>query len=292
LICWDQWFPEGARLTAMAGAEILFYPTAIGWHPSEKAEYGDGPARLVGVDAALPRGRQRLLRGAPNRIGHEHDLGHQKAKPVNPDGIEFWGQSFVSAPNGKILASGFGGSGSRFWWSPVTSTWSSSLGPTGRSCATGASTPTAASPNGFWAMAKLKRPAKTPKALGYSFPPEWAPHRGTWLSWPRPEGISFPDRYHTILPNLAEIVRQIGKRERVEINVPNGNWERLVQVVLREHRVPLDAVHFHRIKTNECWCRDHGPAFVLKPRARQTAGGGGRLGVQRLGRQVPALRRR
>ncbi|MBK6687599.1 MAG: agmatine deiminase family protein [Deltaproteobacteria bacterium] len=121
-------------------------------------------------------------------------------------------------------------------------------------------------------MAKLKRPAKTPKALGYHFPPEWAPHRGTWLSWPRPEGISFPDRYHTILPNLAEIVRQIGKRERVEINVPNGNWERLVQVVLREHRVPLDAVHFHRIKTNECWCRDHGPAFVLKPgRGKQRA---------------------
>lgn len=114
-------------------------------------------------------------------------------------------------------------------------------------------------------MAKPKRPAKTPKALGYRFPPEWAPHRGTWLSWPRPEGISFPDRYHTILPNLAEIVRQIGKRERVEINVPNGNWERLVQVVLREHRVPLEPVHFHRIKTNECWCRDHGPAFVLKP---------------------------
>lgn len=103
LICWDQWFPEGARLTAMAGAEILFYPTAIGWHPSEKAEYGEAQHdswELMQRSHAVANG---CFVCAPNRIGHELILDAKK-KPVNPDGIQFWGQSFVSAPNGKILA--------------------------------------------------------------------------------------------------------------------------------------------------------------------------------------------
>src|SRR5690348_7592082 len=105
---------------------------------------------------------------------------------------------------------------------------------------------------------------RTPAALGYSFPPEWHPHAGTWFSWPRPEGISFPDKYHTVPENLARIIREIAPRERVEINVPNGNYEHLVRQQLAEHGCPTRNVFFHRIKTNESWCRDHGPAFVLR----------------------------
>src|SRR6185312_7340287 len=113
-------------------------------------------------------------------------------------------------------------------------------------------------------MAKLKVLSKTPASLGYSFPPEWHPHTATWFSWPRPEGISFPDKYHTIPESLARIMREIAPRERVEINVPNGNWEYLVRQQLREHSCPTENVFFHHIKTNESWCRDHGPAFVLR----------------------------
>jgi agmatine deiminase len=105
---------------------------------------------------------------------------------------------------------------------------------------------------------------KTPAALGYSFPPEWAPHRATWFSWPRPEGISFPDKYHTVPENLARIIREIAPRERVEINVPNGNYATLVRSLLERYECPVRNVYFHYIKTNESWCRDHGPAFVLK----------------------------
>ena len=105
---------------------------------------------------------------------------------------------------------------------------------------------------------------RTPASLGYSFPPEWSPHTATWLSWPRPEGISFPDKYQTVPENLARIVREIAAREAVHINVPNGNYQRIVSQQLAEHGCPLRNVHFHHIKTNECWCRDHGPAFVLK----------------------------
>jgi N-carbamoylputrescine amidase len=101
LICWDQWYPEGARLTALQGAEILFYPTAIGWHPSEKAEYGEAQHdswELIQRSHAVANGCYVV---APNRIGHEHILGLD-GKPVNADGIQFWGQSFMAAPNGQV----------------------------------------------------------------------------------------------------------------------------------------------------------------------------------------------
>lgn len=117
-------------------------------------------------------------------------------------------------------------------------------------------------------MAKLKVHEKTPREMGYSFPAEWERHEGTWFSWPRPEGISFPDKYHTVPANLAAIIKEIVPRERVHINVPNGNWEYIVRELLEKHEVPLKNVRFHHIPTNESWCRDHGPAFVVKKGGR------------------------
>jgi N-carbamoylputrescine amidase len=96
LVCWDQWYPEGARLTAMQGAEILFYPTAIGWHPKEKAEYGvnqHGAWELIQRSHGVANG---CYVAVPNRIGLE--------SPVGGDGLEFWGQSFVAGTSGQILA--------------------------------------------------------------------------------------------------------------------------------------------------------------------------------------------
>jgi N-carbamoylputrescine amidase len=95
LICWDQWYPEAARLTALQGAEILFYPTAIGWHPSEKAREGvkqHDAWETVQRGHAIANG---CYLAAPNRIGHEKLSG---------EGIEFWGQSFVAGTSGEILA--------------------------------------------------------------------------------------------------------------------------------------------------------------------------------------------
>jgi N-carbamoylputrescine amidase len=96
LICWDQWYPEGARLTAMQGAEILFYPTAIGWHPQEKTEYGvnqHGAWETIQRSHAVANG---CYVAAINRIGTE--------TPIGGPGIEFWGQSFVAGTSGQILA--------------------------------------------------------------------------------------------------------------------------------------------------------------------------------------------
>jgi N-carbamoylputrescine amidase len=102
LICWDQWYPEGARLTALQGAEILFYPTAIGWHAAEKAEHGVAQHQsweLIQRSHAVANGCYVC---SPNRIGVEKILD-AKGKPASPDGIEFWGQSFIAGPDGQIL---------------------------------------------------------------------------------------------------------------------------------------------------------------------------------------------
>jgi N-carbamoylputrescine amidase len=95
LVCWDQWYPEGARLTSLQGANVLFYPTAIGWHPSEKAQYGAAQLdawRTIQRSHAIANG---VYVAAVNRIGFE-------GPPES--GIEFWGNSFVADPFGQIIA--------------------------------------------------------------------------------------------------------------------------------------------------------------------------------------------
>jgi N-carbamoylputrescine amidase len=98
LVCWDQWYPEGARLTAMQGAEILFFPTAIGWHPAEKAKYGvkqHGAWETIQRAHAVANG---CYVAVPNRIGREI------LERVGGEGIEFWGQSFVAGTSGEIIS--------------------------------------------------------------------------------------------------------------------------------------------------------------------------------------------
>jgi N-carbamoylputrescine amidase len=95
LVCWDQWYPEAARLTALQGAEILFYPTAIGWHPSEKPQQGQlqhEAWETVQRAHAIANG---CYVAVPNRVGHEKLAG---------EGIEFWGQSFVAGTSGELMA--------------------------------------------------------------------------------------------------------------------------------------------------------------------------------------------
>lgn len=119
-------------------------------------------------------------------------------------------------------------------------------------------------------MARARTLSGTPADHGFSFPPEWHRHRGTWISWPRPEGISFPGRYHLAVEDIARLIRVIAAHEQVHLNVPNANYERLVRGFLGARKVPMRRVLFHRIPTNECWTRDHGPAFVLRRRGGRT----------------------
>ncbi len=99
LICWDQWYPEAARLTALKGAEILFYPTAIGWHPEEKAEFGSKHHEAWELSQRAHAVANGCYVVVVNRTGFEPTPGESSRQ-----GIEFWGSSFVAAPDGSILA--------------------------------------------------------------------------------------------------------------------------------------------------------------------------------------------
>lgn len=96
LICWDQWYPEAARITALLGADIIFFPTAIGWHPSEKAEFGQAQVDAWQTAQRAHAIANGVFTASPNRVGHEDEPG--------TDGIEFFGHSFISDPFGRMLA--------------------------------------------------------------------------------------------------------------------------------------------------------------------------------------------
>jgi N-carbamoylputrescine amidase len=102
LVCWDQWYPEGARLTAMQGAEVLFYPTAIGWHPAEKEEFGAAQYdawQTIQRAHAIANG---VYVAGVNRVGIEH--GDIEGNRAEGPGLEFWGGSFLADPFGRIIA--------------------------------------------------------------------------------------------------------------------------------------------------------------------------------------------
>jgi N-carbamoylputrescine amidase len=102
LVCWDQWYPEGARLTALQGAQVLFYPTAIGWHPAEKEQWGVAQHdawKTIQRAHAIANG---VYVAVVNRVGFED--GDVRGKKAPGQGLEFWGGSFIADPFGRVVA--------------------------------------------------------------------------------------------------------------------------------------------------------------------------------------------
>jgi agmatine deiminase len=122
----------------------------------------------------------------------------------------------------------------------------------------------------------MQRQQQTPGALGYRMPAEWEPHTATWLSWPRREGISFPDSFDRVLPALRAMVEALIESERVCINVCNAAHEAEARALLSglpmepsrnsTRRVAGEGISFYQVPTNEPWCRDHGPIFLTRDR--------------------------
>src|SRR5215510_15962612 len=102
----------------------------------------------------------------------------------------------------------------------------------------------------------------TPASLGYRMPAEWEPHTATWLSWPRREGISFPESFDCVLPALRAMVEALIESEPVCINVSDSAHEAEARSVLRG--LPMERITFYWVPTNEPWCRDHGPIFLTR----------------------------
>ena len=102
LICWDQWYPEGARLTALQGAEVLFYPTAIGWHPAEKEQFGAAQYEAWQTIQRAHAIANGVYVAGVNRVGLEH--GDVSGNRATGPGLEFWGGSFLADPFGRVIA--------------------------------------------------------------------------------------------------------------------------------------------------------------------------------------------
>jgi agmatine deiminase len=107
---------------------------------------------------------------------------------------------------------------------------------------------------------------KTPKELGYYFPAEFAPHTATWLSWPHKEA-SWPGKIHTIFPYYAQFIKELTKGEQVCINVADDAMKQFALQHLVQANVDMQKVSFFLNPTNDAWCRDHGPAFLINPNA-------------------------
>ena len=100
----------------------------------------------------------------------------------------------------------------------------------------------------------------SPAAQGYRMPAEWEPHAATWLSWPRREGISFPDSYDAVIPVFVRMIDALRESEPVKINVTDPDHEQQVRLLLKD--IDTRHVEYFHIPTNEPWCRDHGPIFL------------------------------
>jgi agmatine deiminase len=106
--------------------------------------------------------------------------------------------------------------------------------------------------------------AETPKALGFRMPAEWEPHAGTWLTWPRPDGISFPGKYEPIPRVYAQLINHLTQTEDVDINVWDAEMEETARGLLTAEGASFERVRFHHFPALEPWCRDHGPIFVVR----------------------------
>jgi agmatine deiminase len=111
--------------------------------------------------------------------------------------------------------------------------------------------------------------SESPASLEYRMPAEWEPHTATWLSWPRREGISFPESFDRVLPSLRALAEGLIESEEVRINVSNGAHEAEARSVLSG--LPMERITFYRVPTNEPWCRDHGPIFLTRDREPRLA---------------------
>jgi agmatine deiminase len=256
LICYDQWFPEAARSVALDGAEIIFYPTAIG-HPSRE-EPVEG--NWLEAWALIQRGHaiaNSVHVAAVNRVGQEAD-------------IHFFGGSFICDAFGKIIVQ-------------CKDTEETIIAPLDLSMNT--------SVRESWGFFRNRRPdtygavcsafsggdvtfpdirrGDTPRNRGFHMPAEWEPHECVWLSWPHNKN-TFP-RLPAVEDAFYEFIRAIHTSERVELFVPSAVAHRKIRARLREDGVDLSRVILHTTEFSDVWIRDYGPTFVINRALKRTA---------------------
>jgi agmatine deiminase len=259
LICYDQWFPEVARVAALQGAQIIFYPTAIGWIKGE-----EDPVEGDWHDAWETVQRSHAIANsvcvaAANRVGREEDL-------------VFWGSSFVCDCFGKILAKASSSA-------EEVLVVELDLGHN-EEVREGWGFFRNRRPDVYWPLiemvqegdmpvreAEKKRGAglslkDTPRSLGYHMPAEWERHEAIWLSWPY-DLDSFP-KIEAVEKAYLAIIKAIHESEIVNLLVKDEMLLCAVVDRLKNEKVDLCRVHFHLLSYADVWFRDYGPTFVVR----------------------------
>ncbi|MGD6810970.1 MAG: agmatine deiminase family protein [Candidatus Bathyarchaeia archaeon] len=238
LICYDQWFPEAARICTLKGADIIFYPTAIGYikdHTSADGNWHDA-WKTVQRGHAITNG---VHVAAVNRVGEEGEL-------------EFWGGSFVCNAFGEILAEA--GNKEETIMSKVDLGFNKRI-------------------RDGWGFLRNRRPDtykpltdptsfKTPVEQGYRMPAEWEKHDAIWLSWPH-DPVTFPDCVEKVEETYVQIIKEIHTSENVNLFVKDEEMKQKVTCLLQEAGVDFSKVRFFIFEYADVWFRDYGPTFVI-----------------------------
>ena len=229
----------------MRARRFFWYPTAIGWHPSEKAQYGAAQLdawRTIQRSHAIANG---IYVAAVNRVGYEGPPDH---------GLEFWGSSFVADPFGQVIAQGSCDQEEILIaecdprrMEEVRRNW-----PFLRDRRIDAYAPI---------LSDGSTNSRRLHSLGFRMPAEWEPHEATWLAWPH-EKSDWPGKFAPIPWLYGEIVRHLARVERVRILVQDPDAEQAARRILKKCHADLDAVEFFHHPTNRSWTRDYCPLFV------------------------------
>jgi agmatine deiminase len=238
LICYDQWFPEAARVVALEGADLIFYPTAIGYLKGDPLPHSDWLNAWITIQRAHAIANFVQV-AVVNRVGVEGP-------------IKFWGASFVADAFGKILKKANDEETVLVVDVDISQNARIREG---------------------WRFTKNRRPdtygriteplrRDTPKEHGYHMPAEWEPHEGTWLAWPH-DPVTFPRRVKKIERTYLQIITELSRHETVNLAVRNADVQAKVAAFLREGGISLRRVHFEVWDYADVWFRDYGPTFVV-----------------------------
>ena len=245
LICYDQWFPEAARINALRGADVIFYPTAIGYLEGDPLSYSDWISAWETVQRshAIANG---VHVAAINRVGREGK-------------IRFWGSSFVCDAFGKVLKRA-SNVGEEVLVIELDISQNKRI-------------------QEGWGFIKNRRPEtyglitspashEIPRDLGFIMPAEWEKHDSTWLAWPHdPE--TFPSRVKKVEKTYVEIIKALHKSEDINLFVKDSNMKAKVAALLNKRGFDLRRINFYVWDYADVWFRDYGPVFLVNRSKKQ-----------------------
>ena len=246
LICYDQWFPEAARATALLGADVLFYPTAIGHLKDDPLP----PSDWISAWTTIQRGHaiaNFVHVAAVNRVGREGQ-------------VQFWGSSFVSDAFGKVIRKA--GSEEEILIADVDISQNARMREGWRFTKN-------RRPDTYGSLTKPVAPGY-PKDQGFIMPAEWERHEGTWLAWPE-DAVTFPKRLSKVRAQYLRIIELLTEGETVHLAVKNRKTQEGIRESLKDRGVRLGGVHFHIWDYADVWFRDYGPTFVVNRQRDETA---------------------